>query len=324
MCVTQHRAWQSALTGFLVRRMLAPPADDPAGSGSAAAGAYVADHRKQLSKQGDARLARSEVPDLSQFAFSGTLFSRQFWQALPVLAWRRDGTGRVSHLDASCHHDGPTDDAAPRAVPAEVAGRLGIDGTRHSFLVLRVADPDGAAHDVSVALDITHHQARLDELLHLAVEDELTGLYNRRGFQLFADHELRAARRRQTHSAVIFVDFDGLKDVNDRFGHERGDALLVQTARLLHEVFRECDVIGRIGGDEFAVFAPDVRGDPEQLRARLVGRLGEWCQEAGTPSALRISAGLAYSHAGQSKTLAQLLTEADLAMYADKAAKGRP
>ena len=268
-------------------------------------------------------MARSEIPDLSQFAFGGTLFSRQFWQALPVLAWRRDGTGRVSHLDATCHHDGPTDDAAPRTVPAEVAGRLGIDGNRHSFLVLRVADPDGTAHDVSVALDITHHQARLDELLHLAVEDELTGLYNRRGFQLFADHELRAARRRQTHSAVIFVDFDGLKDVNDRFGHERGDALLVQTARLLHEVFRECDVIGRIGGDEFAAFAPDVRGDPEQLRARLVARLGEWCQEAATPSALRISAGLAYSHAGQSKTLAQLLAEADLAMYADKAAKAR-
>jgi diguanylate cyclase (GGDEF)-like protein len=88
-------------------------------------------------------------------------------------------------------------------------------------------------------------------------------------------------------------------------------------------VFRDCDVVGRIGGDEFAVFAPDVRGDPEQLRARLVARLAEWTEQTGTPSGLRISAGLAYSHAGQSKTLAQLLAEADLAMYADKAAKAR-
>jgi diguanylate cyclase (GGDEF)-like protein len=284
----------------------------------------LTDRAKDQSKQGDARLAKPEVPDLSQLAFSGTLFCRQFWQAFPVLAWTLDKTGRVSHLDVSCHHDAPTDDAAVRAVPGEVAGQLGTDGNRHSYLVLRVADPDGASREVGVALDITHHQARLDELLHLAVEDELTGLYNRRGFTLFADHELRAARRRQTHSAVIFVDFDGLKDVNDRFGHERGDALLVETAKLLHEVFRDCDVIGRIGGDEFAVFAPDVRGDPEQLRARLVARLAQWTEQAGTPSGLRVSAGLAYSHASQSKTLAQLLTEADLAMHADKAAKYRP
>lgn len=284
----------------------------------------MADRRKDQHKQQDEDLPRPAVPDLAQFAFSGTLFSAQFWQALPLRAWARDAAGRISPCDASCAHDGPTDDGAPRAVPAEVAARFGAGAERHSFLVLCAPVPAGAAREVGVALDITHHQARLDELLHLAVEDELTGLYNRRGFQLFADHELRAARRRQTHSAVVFVDFDGLKDINDRFGHERGDTLLIETARLLHEVFRECDVIGRIGGDEFAVFAPDVRGDPEQLRARLVARLAGWCEDAGTPSGLRISAGLAYSHAGHSKTLAQLLAEADLAMYAAKAAKPRP
>ena len=303
--------------------MLCLPADDPAGSGETAAGVPVTDRRKELHKQGDIRVSRPEVPDLSQLAFSGTAFCRQFWQALPVLAWTRDETGRTSHLEASCRYAGATHDAAPRALPGEVAARAGPDAEGHSFLVLRVLAPAGGAREVGVALDITQHQARLDELLHLAVEDELTGLYNRRGFTLFAEHELRSARRRQTHSAVVFVDFDGLKDINDRYGHERGDALLVQTAKLLHEVFRECDVIGRIGGDEFAVFAPDVRGDPEQLRARLLARLAQWCEEPGTPSGLRISAGLAYSHAGQSKPLAQLLAEADLAMYADKAAKGR-
>jgi diguanylate cyclase (GGDEF)-like protein len=275
---------------------------------------------KNPSEQGVVTVAAPEIPELAEFAFNGTVFCRQFWQALPVVAWTRDETGRVSHCDATCAHDGPTDDGAPRAVPAEVAARLAGAGQR-SFLVLRVAG--GGAHELGGALDITRHQARLDELLHLAVEDDLTGLYNRRGFQLFAEHELRAARRRQTHSAVIFVDFDGLKDINDRFGHERGDTVLVRTARLLHEVFRECDVIGRIGGDEFAVFAPDVRGDPEQLRTRLMARVGEWCDEPGTPSELRVSAGLAYSRAAQGKTLAQLLAEADLAMYADKAAKGR-
>jgi diguanylate cyclase (GGDEF)-like protein len=279
--------------------------------------------RKGEQKQGDTPVVPADVPDLAQFAFNETVFCRQFWQGLPVVAWARDETGRISHCEVWCAHDAPTDDGAPRALPAEVTARLGPDAERHSYLVLRVLAANGVAHEVGIALDTTQHQARLDELLHLAVEDELTGLYNRRGFQLFAEHELRAARRHQTDSAVIFVDFDGLKDINDRFGHERGDALLVQTARLLREVFRECDVIGRIGGDEFAVFAPDVRGDPEQLRARLVARLAEWCELPGTPSALRISAGLAFSRAAQSKTLAQLLTEADLAMYADKAAKSR-
>jgi diguanylate cyclase (GGDEF)-like protein len=285
-------------------------------------GARVTDKRKDQHKQEDGGLAPRGALDLSPFAFSGTVFSRQFWQGLPALAWTRDDAGRISPCHATCVHDGPTNDAAPRALPAEVVARLG--GDARSFLVLRVPAAAGAAREVGVALDITHHQAQLDELLHLAVEDEMTGLYNRRGFQLFADHELRAARRHRTDSAVLFVDFDGLKDINDRLGHERGDALLIQTARLLHEVFRECDVIGRIGGDEFAVFAPDVRGDPEQLRVRLLTRLAEWCDEPGTPSELRISAGLAFSRAGQSKTLAQLLTEADLAMYADKAGKARP
>ena len=292
-------------------------------AGGIAAGAYVSGKQKGQCKQGDARTSRPGVPDLAELAFSGTVFCRQFWQALPALAWERDETGRVSQLDASCRYDGATDDGARRAIPDEVAARLGPAGGRHSFLVLRVLAPAGSARELGVALDITQHQARLDELLQLAVEDELTGLYNRRGFTLFADHELRSARRRQTHSAVVCVDFDGLKDVNDRFGHERGDALLVETAKLLHEVFRDCDVIGRIGGDEFAVFAPDVRGDPEHLRARLVARIAEWTEQAGTPGGLRISAGLAYSHAAQSKSLAQLLAEADLAMYADKAARGR-
>ena len=91
------------------------------------------------------------------------------------------------------------------------------------------------------------------EIRILSLRDGLTGLYNLQGFTLLAEQALRIAQRSQLPVSVLFVDLDNLKQINDTLGHDTGSAFLVETANLLNETFRETDVIGRIGGDEFAV-----------------------------------------------------------------------
>ena len=93
------------------------------------------------------------------------------------------------------------------------------------------------------------------EMEQLALTDELTGLRNRRGFLVLADQALRMARRTRARCALVFMDLDGLKRVNDTRGHAAGDTLIADAAKVLDHVFRESDVVARVGGDEFAVLA---------------------------------------------------------------------
>ena len=91
------------------------------------------------------------------------------------------------------------------------------------------------------------------EIHDLSLRDELTGLYNLKGFHLLAEQALRMARRSQLPFSVLYIDLDNLKQINDSFGHTVGSATLTETGELLKHTFRETDVMGRIGGDEFAV-----------------------------------------------------------------------
>src|ERR1700751_28708 len=95
---------------------------------------------------------------------------------------------------------------------------------------------------------------RMETKIHdLTLRDELTGLYNVRGFNLLAEQALRLARRAQQPFSVLFIDMDDLKKINDKYGHNAGSASIAEAARLLNSTFRETDVIGRVGGDEFVV-----------------------------------------------------------------------
>jgi diguanylate cyclase (GGDEF)-like protein len=101
---------------------------------------------------------------------------------------------------------------------------------------------------------ISRHIRRMEQEIHrLSLQDELTGLYNLRGFRLLAEQALRLAVRSQNPFSVLFVDVDGLKEINDSLGHAVGSEMLVETAGILTTTFRETDVVARIGGDEFAV-----------------------------------------------------------------------
>jgi two-component system cell cycle response regulator len=111
---------------------------------------------------------------------------------------------------------------------------------------------NGAQLARALSFAIVRQQAQL-RLRSLSLMDELTGLHNRRGFIGLADQRLKLNSREGLRSTLIFIDVDNLKFINDNFGHAEGDFALQQVAALLRECFRESDIIGRLGGDEFSV-----------------------------------------------------------------------
>lgn len=167
--------------------------------------------------------------------------------------------------------------------------------------------------------DVSERKRFEDQLLDLANHDPLTGLFNRRRFNEEIERQLSTARRYGMTGALLFLDLDQFKDVNDSRGHRAGDDLLVALARLLRERLRETDVIARLGGDEFAVLLPHT----DETEAGLVAQSlldairGETFTIAGSPFGVTASIGVALFPAHAS-TASELLSSADLAMYEAK------
>jgi len=280
-------------------------------------------------------------PDLPQAAPLNMDLVLGLWKNIPALSWL------MSVEDGQLHVRGTHPHSSVVTAPVPVLGRLlrtvlredgpkpfellevlpALDGTLHHYLVtgFPIGGQNGTRDPylVGVAIDVTHQKMREEKLAQLALVDELTGLYNLRGFQLFAEHELRVARRRKTVSAIVYVDVDGLKETNDTRGHGGGDALLVATTALLRKVFRECDVIGRLGGDEFAVLATDVKGDAEVLVNRLQAAMPAVGITGKGATDLAMSIGAACCPPEATMTLAELIAAADFEMYRNKAGKVR-
>ena len=159
------------------------------------------------------------------------------------------------------------------------------------------------------------------EIRVLTLRDELTGLYNLRGFTILGEHAVRVARRTQHPLSVLYIDLDNLKHINDTLGHAIGSAFLHETAELLKETFRETDVIGRIGGDEFAVIC-----QCSHVAISIAAhRLDEACIARNAVSTqlfpLTFSVGYATAKEHGQQTLDELMTEADRAMYEQKREK---
>jgi diguanylate cyclase (GGDEF)-like protein len=159
------------------------------------------------------------------------------------------------------------------------------------------------------------------EVQNLSLRDELTGLYNLRGFQLLAKQALRLSQRSHVPFSVLFVDVDNLKQINDRFGHGEGSRLLVETAEFLQTHFRESDVVARIGGDEFAVAGHFSRTAIEMAEKRLeASSLAEDGFDLRLPR-LSLSMGHVTADPGRHESLQHLLDRADAAMYEQKRLK---
>ncbi|MEH2048631.1 GGDEF domain-containing response regulator [Nostoc sp.] len=160
------------------------------------------------------------------------------------------------------------------------------------------------------------------EVRQLSLTDELTGLYNRRGFFWLANHQFKIARRTEIFCCLLFVDLDGLKQINDSLGHEIGDRAIVDTAQLLKQSFRESDIVGRIGGDEFVIFVSVCSpGNTDEFRPRLQENIDRFNQEHNYSYQLSISVGATQCALNENASLEQLLEEADKLMYEHKRAK---
>jgi diguanylate cyclase (GGDEF)-like protein len=152
--------------------------------------------------------------------------------------------------------------------------------------------------------------------------DALTGIYNRRGFMTLAEHQVRLARRRLVGFHLIFIDIDGMKRINDRFGHAAGDRALVATAQILADTFRGSDIVARMGGDEFAVLSTEADGHgAAPILARLEAAVARHNRQHPDEPPLSLSCGAVYFDPCHEQPLDVLLAEADRRMYASKRAK---
>jgi two-component system, cell cycle response regulator len=156
------------------------------------------------------------------------------------------------------------------------------------------------------------------EIRSLAVTDELTGLYNRRGFLASATAQLKLAYRHSENVLLLFCDVDNLKKINDSFGHQAGDEALVRAAVALQETFRDSDILARLGGDEFAVLASDA-SFPDRLAivSRIEKSLEKWNAEE-LRYKLSFSIGVARFDPQASVSLGELMARADEDMYVHK------
>jgi diguanylate cyclase (GGDEF)-like protein/PAS domain S-box-containing protein len=191
------------------------------------------------------------------------------------------------------------------------------DGGRVSVEVGASVIADGRI--LTLFRDITARKQNEELLRAQSVVDELTGVYNRRGFVQAAERELRLAAEPGTQMVLLLMaDLDNLKLINDNFGHASGDAALVTAADVLRDVVRASDVVGRWGGDEFAVFIS--RGADaalEAVRARITLRL-ERANADDRPYLVGLSLGAASVRADGRTTLDALIAQADEALYAEK------
>ncbi len=159
------------------------------------------------------------------------------------------------------------------------------------------------------------------KILHLSLTDELTSLNNRRGFLLRADQLFKLVHRIQAQAWLVYIDIDNLKKVNDGLGHEAGDRLIRGAARILRESFRDSDVLGRIGGDEFVVFATGSTTPLVEIQERLARNVAHYNECFPHDPPLSLSVGSIRCEPRSSRTLEELIHLADAAMYIDKRAK---
>jgi diguanylate cyclase (GGDEF)-like protein/PAS domain S-box-containing protein len=181
---------------------------------------------------------------------------------------------------------------------------------------------DGEAPILVHATDVTEQRLAERRMKHLADHDPLTGLLNRRGFGAALQSHVAHARRYGTAGALLILDLDGFKAVNDALGHEAGDRLLVQVSAELRVCLRETDVVARLGGDEFAVILPsETLEEASAVAAKITERVRDASIGAAGPTltGVTVSIGVA-AFTGDDDDGDDVLRQADLAMYSAKAA----
>src|ERR1044071_7820303 len=176
---------------------------------------------------------------------------------------------------------------------------------------------------VQVVRDITERKKIEETLRNSSLKDELTGLFNRRGLLKQAAPYFDFARRQKEKLLLLFIDLDGMKKINDEFGHNEGDNALIQTAEILNRSFRSTDIIARLGGDEFTVLVTDLNANKEEAITRLNDNLKAYNRSETRAHKLAFSIGVATLEPERMTCFEELLEQADQAMYEQKRMKRR-
>ncbi len=252
-----------------------------------------------------------------------------------LLGTGRDAVGHViddvfrqfPELVAVCQGTGDQEAEVPmrpqRSGPPGPEASMGASQASRWFNVRISAIADERGRDAGflvVVRDVTERRQMVDTIRTLSLTDELTGLLNRRGFTTLAEQQMRTSIRTGNRIWLLFADLDGLKDINDRLGHDAGDRALCETAQLLTTgLFREADLVARLGGDEFAILATEVSAsDGDSVVTRVENAVRRANEAPGREFMLSLSAGVAVFDPVRPQTLDELIGAADRRMYRAK------
>jgi len=250
---------------------------------------------------------------MSRMGFAGDEFlgrSYADYHTAEEVDWLREKVGRVFETGESLHHE----------------HRSLRDGRNFLMTLSPIRQRDGAISAVTVvSKDVSELKRLEEELRSLTLTDQLTGLYNRRGFFTLAELQLKLADRRGEGVYMLYADLDNLKWINDTHGHNAGDRALVEAGRLLKVTYRASDVVSRIGGDEFAVIPVGTAADAVPM---IVGRfqknLDSFNAEGSLPYRLSVSVGVVMYDPARPVPLDELLSQADAMMYEQKRLRRGP
>jgi diguanylate cyclase (GGDEF)-like protein len=194
-----------------------------------------------------------------------------------------------------------------------------VQGGAQDYLVRDEIQPALLARSIRHAIE--RHRL-LSALRSLSLIDDLTGLYNRRGFADLGAQYLKLARRTSRSVTLVYLDLDRFKTINDTLGHHVGDRALINVAEILRTTFRRSDIVARMGGDEFAVLALEGSDEKaENLGERVQERVAEFNRTHRGPYRISVSLGTARQDGDQRTRVEDLLAEADEVMHEAKKAK---
>lgn len=176
--------------------------------------------------------------------------------------------------------------------------------------------------DLKDITEIVEHVEEKKILREMTLRDELTDLYNRRGFYTHAEHIIKVSKRNKDKMILFFIDVDNLKSINDTYSHQAGDDALIDTTDIIKKTFRESDIIARFGGDEFVILARLVKKSlGEKLSARFKRNLNSHNKKNIRPYKLSLSVGVAQCGSKPNISIDDLLKRADESMYKQKQIK---
>jgi diguanylate cyclase (GGDEF)-like protein len=201
----------------------------------------------------------------------------------------------------------------------EALGLQALHEGAQDYLIKGELDPRLLTRALRYAIERHRMQAALQSE---SLTDELTKLHNRRGFMALAGSHIKSAERTKKPFALVFIDLDGMKDVNDTLGHVEGDRALVEAAGLLSKCVRQSDIVARFGGDEFVLLLTTAENDWENsIRHRLQQQLDASNAQPGRRYRLSFSVGVVTAEPDRWLALEDLVAEADAMMYRQKQTK---